>query len=332
MTNVKDFYQILGVAKGASESEIKKSYRRLAKQYHPDVNKDKGAEEKFKEISEAYNVLSDPEKKKQYDMFGAYGPQFAGAEGPFGGQGGQGPGGFRWEFRQGPGGGAGGPEGFEFGNLGDLFGDLFQMGGMRQGGRGRNRRGGGRPTPGFDEGPIHSKDIYTDIQIDFLEAIHGTSRQVHLRKGNKAESLTVKIPPGVDNGSKVRVAGKGEPGQMGGKTGDLYLNVTVRPHPIFWREGVDIYCEVPITVYEAILGATITVPTLDGTANMKIPSGTASDQKFRLKAKGAPVLGKRENGDQYIVVQIVPPKKIDPELEKLLKDWSQKHPYNPRES
>lgn len=334
----KDFYQVLGVARGASDDEIKKAYRRLAKQYHPDVNKDKGAEEKFKEISEAYNVLSDPEKKKQYDMFGAAGAGY----GPFpgGGGGGQGPGGFRWEFRQGPQssggfdfsglGGEGGPEGM--GGLGDLFGELFQMGGMRQSGRRGGRKN--RPMPGFEEaGPTAGKDISTDLNIDFLEAVHGTNRQMHLRKGNKTETLTVKIPPGVDNGSKVRVTGKGEPGQDGGKVGDLYLNVTVKPHPIFWREGADIYCEAPVTIYEALLGATITVPTLEGTANMKIPAGTTSDQKFRLKGKGTPILGKKgEVGDQYVVVQIVPPKKIDPQIEKWLKEWAEKHPYNPRES
>lgn len=307
---MKDYYQILGVPRGASDAEIRKAYRRLAKMYHPDVNKDKTAEEKFKEISEAYNVLSDTKKRKEYDMFGAGGP-FTG--GPFGG-GRAGPGGFQWEFRSGPGGGR--AEGFDFegmGGLGNLFEELFQMGGMRPRGSGRGRGASqARPEP-------KPRDIEIETEIDFLEAIHGTSRRL--------QSATVKIPAGVDNGSRVRVAGKGESG------GDLYLNIRVNPHPIFWREGADIFCEVPITVYEAILGAAIPVPTLDGTAKMKIPKGTASGQKFRLKGKGAPSLEhKGTKGDQYVIVQIVPPEESDPELEKLAQEWAAKHPYNPRES
>lgn len=308
---MKDYYQMLGVPHGASETEIRKAYRRLAKMYHPDVNKDKGAEEKFKEIAEAYNVLSDSKKRKEYDMFGGADGPFRG--GPFGG-GRAGPGGFQWEFRSGPG---GGPAGFDFeemGGLGNLFEELFQMGGMRQ--RTSSRRGPGYPPP--REEP-RQKDLEVDAEIDFMEAIHGTSRKI--------KSATVKIPAGVDNGSRVRVAGKGENG------GDLYLNIRVNPHPIFWREGPDIYCEVPITIYEAILGASIPVPTLDGTAKMKIPKGTASGQKFRLQGKGAPNLENRgSRGDQYVIVQIVPPEKIDSETEEIVRQWAQRHPYNPRES
>ncbi|MBI4125454.1 MAG: DnaJ domain-containing protein [Deltaproteobacteria bacterium] len=314
---MKDYYQILGVARGASEDEIRKAYRRLAKMYHPDVNKDKGAEEKFKEISGAYNVLSDSKKRKEYDMFGA-GGSFGGgpfAGGPFGGGTRTGPGGFQWEFRSGPGGGK--AEGFDFegmGGLGNLFEELFQMGGMRQGGS--SRRG---PTHAHTREEPKARDIEIETEIDFLEAVYGTSRRI--------QSATVKIPAGVDNGSKVRVAGKGENG------GDLYLNIRVTPHPIFWREGADVVCEIPITIYEAILGATIPVPTLDGTTRMKVPKGTASGQKFRLKGKGCPDLeNKGTKGDQYVIVRIVPPEKSDPELEKLIEEWAAKHPYNPRES
>lgn len=304
----KDYYQLLGLSRSASEAEIKKAYRRLAKQYHPDVNKNKEAEEKFKEISQAYNVLSDPKQKKQYDMFGA-----AFGEG----------GGFT---RQGPGAG-----GFDFGeifgggNLGDLFGELFQMGGMRS--RGRTGR---RSTA---QEPASGKDIRSPLEIDFMEAIHGAHREIRIDRGMGKENLSVKIPAGVDNGSKVRLAGKGETGAFGGTAGDLYLDIRVHPHPVFWREGGDIYCEVPITIYEAALGSTIPVPTLEGSAQMKIPSGTASGQKFRMKGKGAPNLEQKGNvGDEYVIVQIVPPKKLDDEIKNLLQKWCQEKPYNPRES
>lgn len=303
----KDYYQILGLSRNASEEEIKKAYRRLAKQYHPDVNKNKEAEEKFKEISQAYNVLSDPKQKKQYDMFGAAG---FGEGAGFG--------------QQGPGQGFDFSEMFGGSNLGDLFGELFQMGGMRS--RGRTGR---RSTA---QEPVAGKDIHTPLEIDFVEAVHGSSREIRIDRGMGRENLSVKIPAGVDNGSKVRLAGKGEAGQFGGKSGDLYLDIRVRPHPVFWREGSDIYCEVPITIYEATLGAIIPVPTLEGSAQMKIPPGTASGQKFRLKGKGAPDLEHKGNvGDEYVIVQIVPPKKLDAELESLLQKWCQEKPYNPRE-
>lgn len=320
MAELKDYYQILGVARGATEDEIKRAYRRLAKQYHPDINKSKGAEDRFKEVSEAYNTLSEPEKRKQYDMLGqAYERGFRG---------------FKWEG--GPTGGfefeGNGPQGFGgFGNLGDMFSELFEMGGIRTGaGRPGGRRSSGQRA---EAQPAPGMDLYTDVTIDFLEAIAGTDRKIAISRGNQNEELKIKIPAGVDNGSKVRVAGKGQPGSGGGPAGDLYLRIRVNPHPIFWRENADIYCEVPIAIYEATLGAAITVPTLDGTAQMKVPKGTMSGQKFRLKAKGAPVLGKKNTtGDQYVVVQIVPPKDLNKETETLMRQWAEKHPYNPREA
>jgi DnaJ-class molecular chaperone len=344
---MKDYYQILGVARGADEAEIKKAYRRLARQYHPDMNKgDKKSEERFKEISEAYSILSDPEKKKQYDMFG--GAPF-GAAGGGAGQGGFG--GVRWE--QAPGGGfkfytsadgSGGErfEGFpggagDMGDLGDIFSELFNMGGVK---RGRQRwqggeedvrgtRYGGRGATGGE--PRKGGDTFTDMEIDFLEAVHGTETRIAIKRGDRTEKLTVKIPAGVDNGSKVRVTGKGHAGVNGGEAGDLYIVIKVRPHPIFWREDADIYTEVPISIYEAVLGATVEVPTLDGHADMKVPGGTVSGQKFRLKGKGAPVLGKRGAGDEYVIVQIVPPKKLDGKTRQLMEDLARENPYNPRE-
>lgn len=311
---MKDYYQVLGVPKGASEAEIKKAYRRLAKQYHPDVNKgEKAAEEKFKDISEAYNVLSDPKQRKQYDMY---------SQGGFGG--GAGPGGVHWEYR------GGGPEGqgVDFGNvdLGDLFSDLFDMGGVRRGAY-RQSWGKGAST----EAPVPGRDTSADIDISFNEAVDGTQRKISIKRGDKTERLTVKVPAGVDNGSKVRVAGKGQPGFGGGKDGDLYLLIHVEPHPDFWREGADIYIEVPITIYDAVLGAQIEVPTLTGRARMKVPSGTAGGQKFRLSGKGAPILGaKGKKGDQYVIVKIVPPKKLSSAQKKAFEELAEEHPYDPK--
>ncbi|MDO8494143.1 MAG: DnaJ C-terminal domain-containing protein [Deltaproteobacteria bacterium] len=332
---MKDFYQILGVPRSATASEIKKAYRRLAKQHHPDVSKEKGSEEKFKEISEAYDVLSDPKKKQQYDTFGS--APFGGggaAGGPFGGGSGAGPGGVRWDFRQGgsPGGDVGGGNFEGFGGLGNLFEELFQMGGMR--GRG-GAQGGRSAYPGGSQTqqPQKGGDRTTDMEIEFLEACQGTSCQIRINWGGGSENLRVKIPAGVDNGSKVRIAGKGEPGLFGGPPGDLYLNVNVKSHPVFWREGSDLLCEVPLTIYEAVLGATVEVPTLTGTAQMKIPPKTASGQKFRLKEKGVPSLDKKGiSGDEYIIVQIVPPEKIDKKTLEIFEQLAREKPYNPRKS
>lgn len=318
---MKDYYQILGVSKGASDTELKKAYRRLAKQYHPDVNKgEKSAEEKFKDISEAYSVLSDPQKRKQYDMFGS-GAFHGGFDPSQYQQGGQGADGVRWYS-----GSTGG--GFEgFGDLGDIFGDLFGMGGFQ-------RSAGRKPPrarPRAEPQSVDGSDTYTTFEISFEDAIKGVSTRMSIQRGDKIDKITVKIPAGVDNGSKVRIKGKGHPGELGGRPGDLYLNVLVKPHKTFWREGADIYAEVPISIYEAILGSKIDVLTLTGSAKMTIPSGTTSGQKFRLKGKGAPVVGKTgQVGDQYIIVQIVPPKKVDGEARKLFEELAQKSPYNPR--
>ncbi len=325
---MKDYYQILGVPKGSSDSDLKRAYRRLAKQYHPDVNKgDKVAEERFKEISEAYSVLSDAEKRKQYDMFGS--GAFQGGFDPS-----QASQGFRWQDRGGaPGGNTWyysnqGPGGFDgAGDLGDLFGELFNMGGFQK----QTKRG--RPRTRQDPRTMkrNGGDTYTTVDVDFEEAIRGARKKMSLQRGEQIDKITVKIPAGVDNGSKVRISGKGHPGENGGKAGDLYLNVRVKPHKTFWREGNDILVEVPISIYEAILGGKIDVPTLDGSALMTVPKGTISGQKFRMRGKGAPILGKKgKSGDQYAIVTIVPPKEMDAETKKIFKELSEKAPYNPR--
>jgi len=316
---MKDFYQRLGVARGADEKEIKNAYRRLARQYHPDVNSgDKAAEERFKEISEAYNVLSDPKQRKQYDMFGQTG---FGGGGP--GQG-AGPGGFHWQYPgQQPGGGV--PP--DFGDLGDLFGELFNMGGVK---RRTYTQGTGR---GATRQPaVDGHDTFADIEVSFDEAVAGTERKISVKRGDRVEKLTVKIPAGVDNGSKVRISGKGQAGFGGGKEGDLYLYIHVVPHPSFWREGADVYTEIPITVYDAVLGASVEVPTITGSAKMKVPSGTAAGQKFRIGGKGAPVLGKKgKKGDQYVIVKIVPPKKLKADVKKIFEQLKDEYPYDPSE-
>jgi curved DNA-binding protein len=314
---MKDFYQVLGVPRSASQDDIKKAYRRLAKQYHPDVNKgNKEAEDRFKEISEAYNVLSDSEQKKKYDMLGqAYDRASTGNWQDFSG------------FRQGGGNQQDfGGYNFEgFGDLGDMLKDLFEMGGMKRGSAYKYQTQNQQRQPAVD-----GQDIISDIEITFEEAVSGTERSISIRRENKNEKLTVKIPAGVDNGSKVRIPGKGQLGFGGGKSGDLFLRVHVTPHKKFWREGFDIYTELPISIYDAVLGGKIDVPTLDGNAKMNIPSGTSSGQKFRIKGKGSPIIGKKgSKGDFYVIVQIVPPSKLNSEEKRIFEDLAVKYSYKP---
>jgi len=324
---MKDYYQILGVPRTASDAEIKKAYRRLAKQYHPDVNKgSKEAEDRFKDISESYNVLSDPKQRKQYDMFGQAGPGFDPSQA---GWSGAGPDGVHYTYSTNSG---------DFNDLGDIFGDLFGMGGFKRGGRAGAGRGQGRPRPQWtaeDMGygaamPMDGSDATATVEVDFMDAIQGLQKTISMQRSGKMETLQVKIPAGVDNGSRVRIAGKGNPGQNGGKDGDLYLLIQVKPHHQFWREGADIYVDVPVTIYTASLGGSIEVPTISGSAKMKIPAGTHSGQRFRLPGKGAPVLGKKGSGDQYAIVQIAPPTHLDDQVKTTLEQLSKDHPYTPK--
>ena len=286
----KDYYDLLGVKKTASDDEIKKAYRTLAKKYHPDRNKgNKDAENKFKEISEAYAVLSDKEKRSQYDRLGreAFSPGAGGAN-PFAG--------FDFsQFAEQFGGGrsrrGGGRHTTTSGNFTDIFSDLFGGGGFG----------------GFEQTPQAAPVMEAEMTIDFRDAVLGATMELTVNGGR----VKVRIPEGVGDGSKIRVRRKGEP--------DLQITVHVRPHPFFERRGDDIHIELPITIPEAIRGAEVDVPTVHGLVRARIPAGTQGGQTFRLKGKGVKKKGKDGgNGDHYYKVQIVVPRELSPETTEKL--------------
>jgi len=353
----RDYYETLGVAKGASQDEIKRSYRTLARKYHPDVNKEAGATEKFKEINEAYQVLSDPNKRSQYDYYGQAGG--AGQSGPGGGFGG-------FDF---------GGQGFEgFGEFGDLF-DVF-FGGQR----------GGRRA-----GPVRGDDLRYDLRLKLEDAAKGITKEIEVAhftacatcKGSgakpgtapvkcstcggagqvrqnqrtilgtitqvvtcptchgtgeiikspcpachgsglekKKHTVKVNLPAGIDSGYRLRVAGAGNAGVKGGPPGDLYLFITIDQHPLFNRDGANLYYRQSISFLQAILGDEIKVPTLDGETALKIPPGTQPNTNFKLKDKGLPNLGRRDRGDLYVLVEVKIPDKLTKEQEELLRKFS----------
>ena len=294
----RDYYETLGVSKTANEDEIRSAFRKLARKYHPDVAKDKKtAEEKFKQINEAYEVLSDPEKRRKYDQLGEDWNQPGGFQPPPQWGGGQ-PGGF---------GGGGGEDGgveFEFGGTG--FSDFFEA--FFGGGRGRSAFGGFGQRETMAE---RGNDVEADIMVTLEEALHGSTRQVSLRRAGskKTETYQVKIPRGVREGQRIRLAGQGEAGERGGKSGDLFLRVRLARHPDFSVEGSDLVHEVKIAPWQAVLGDHLSVPTLEGNARLKLPPGTQGGQRFRLRERGLPgVSGQR--GDLYVVMQIALPKKL----------------------
>ncbi len=303
-TDFKDYYAVLGVARTASTDEIKKSFRKLARQYHPDMNPgDKVAEAKFKEINEAYEVLSDADKRRKYDQFGQYWNKVGGA------------GGGGW-----PGGGGAAPGGFEdfefgrYGSFDDFINELL----------GRFGGGGGGPTPGgfgFQDfsgfaggaaGPgaarSSSRSVNLDaeaaLSISFADAFRGTQRQLRINN----ETVDVKVPAGVRSGSKLRLRGKGNILPSSGQRGDLYLKLTVQPHEFFQLDGDNLLCEVPIAPDEAALGAQIQVPTADGPVTLTVPAGVRSGQSLRLRGKGWP--GSSGRGDQLVKLQIVAPREL----------------------
>jgi len=320
----KDYYKILGVPENAGVDEIKKVYRRLAKKYHPDYNpNDKKAEERFKEISEAYAVLSDPQARAKYDQMRKLG---AGGQFDFSN--------FDYEpFFRSFGKGGRGFSDLKF-DLGAMFRDIFGMGDV--GGfddvvveTGPGKGGAFWSSAGRRAGStMRGRDVEMEVELDFLSALSGTTIKIAPQYLGRA--LEVKIPAGVDNGSKVRVAGKGEQGYEGGKSGDLYLVIRIRPHPFFRREEENIICDVPVTFKEAALGAEIEVPTVDGKAYVRIPSATQSGQKLRLRGKGAQRVDGSGRGDQIVVVKIVVPKNLSERAKRLIEDLDSIHPENPR--
>lgn len=358
MADKRDYYEVLGVEKGATDQEIKKAYRKLAKKYHPDSNPgDKEAEAKFKEASEAYAVLSDSEKRAKYDQFGhsAFDAGMGG-DGGFGGFGG-------------------------FGDMGDIFGDIFgdMFGGMG-GGRRRN-------------GPMKGNDVQSRLDLSFIEAAFGCKKNVDLwvydncsecggsgaKKGTKPETCShchgsgqvriqqqtmfgamtsvrpcptcggtgqiikekctkcggagrmkvkktfeINVPAGIDNGQSIRKTGMGEPGTNGGPNGDLFMTVNIKPHPVFSRQGNDVYCSIPISYAQAVLGDEIEVPTIDGSEKYKIEEGTPTGSRFRMRGKGIPFLrNQSQRGDQYVTVNVEVPRKLNEEQKELLRRFAE---------
>ena len=352
----RDYYEVLGLSKGATEDEIKRAYKKLARKYHPDMNPgDKEAEEKFKEVNEANEVLSDPDKKARYDQFG-----FAGVDPNYGAGGGYGAG------------------GFDFGDLGDSFGSFFG-GGF---GGGQRRR----------TGPQRGESIRMSVSVDFTEAAFGCEKEVTVErseqcptcKGNgcapgttpevcpdchgsgavtqsqrtpfgvmqtqavcgkcrgtgkiihqpcpdchgsgrarKRKTVKVNIPAGIDNGQTISLRGQGHAGKNGGPNGDLLITVMVKPHDIFRREGTSVFCEAPITFTQAVLGAEMEIPTIDGKVKYTIPEGTQTGTVFRLRGKGIPVLNGHGRGDQYVTVTIETPRGLNREQKEALKKFSE---------
>jgi curved DNA-binding protein len=305
----KDYYKILGVEKSADEKEIKKAYRRLARQYHPDVNSgDKAAEARFKEINEANEVLSDPEKRQKYDALGQDYQRWQQTGGASGFDFNQ------WASRAGPGGTR-----VTYGDVNDLFGndsqfsDFFSsiFGSMAGTGPASGMRTGRNPTA-----PRH---VEQEVEVTLEEVYHGGQRLMDV----DGRRLQIKIPAGVKTGSKVRMAGEGLPSGRGGPRGDIYLVIKVLPHPTFERRGDDLHCEVPVDLFAALLGGEVRVPTLTGPVALRIPAGTQAGRTFRLGGKGLPKLrAPTEHGDLFAKVRIVLPDKLSDRELALVREWA----------
>ena len=298
----KDYYKILGVAKGATTDEIKKAYRRLARQHHPDLNKGADAERRFKEINEANEVLSDPEKRQRYDQLGPNWERFARSGGGRAGNGG----GFEWVFTGTPGAGGG-----DFSQFSDFFRMIFGDVDAPEGPTTRTRPGNGRARMRATAGA----DLESEVEVTLLEAYKGAERELQIRREDgSARTLKVKIPAGVRDGQRIRLSGQGGAGQ-GGPSGDLYLRVRVKPHPFFRREGDDIHVDLPVALHEALLGGEATVPTLKGRVSLRIPPETQNGRVIRLAGQGLPRAG-GGSGDMFVTVKVVLPQKLTDDEKK----------------
>ncbi len=310
----RDYYEVLGVGRSASADDIRRAHRKLAKEFHPDKNKAPEATKRFAEIQEAYETLSDESRKANYDQFGHAG---AGAS-PFGGGGSGSPGG---PF-------GGGPwQNVNQDDLEEMLGGLGGIGDFFKGGA----SGGSTRSRARRAQPRQGQHIELEVTIDFMTAAVGGSRNVSIRdEHGKATSIDVKIPAGVPNGGSLRIAGKGHPGAAGGPSGDLLLVIRVAPHPWFTRDGLDVLIEVPLTIVEATLGATVNVPLLKGTVDLRIPPGTSSGKRLRLPGKGI-ISVSGPAGDFYALVQIEPPASVAEGDAQALRAIAERLP-NPREN
>ena len=315
---MRDPYEVLGIAKSASHADIKKAYRHLAKTYHPDHNKnDPKAASRLAEINAAYEIVGDEDKKAKFDRgeIGADGkPRFAGFEGfgagpgGFGGfsKGGAGAGGSRFEFNF-------GSQGFDAADiLSDLFGGATRRGPGGGAGGGASRRGG---------------DVVATARVSLETAVRGGSARVVLPSGR---TLDVSIPPGVEDGKQIRLRGQGQAGPVGAEPGDALITVKIAPHPHFRVEGRDLRLDLPVTLYEAALGAKVSTPTLSGTVELAVPAGSNGGRVLRLRGKGLPAADGKPAGDLYVTLKVMLPEAPDSEFEALMKKWRDGKPYDPR--
>ncbi len=318
----EDYYQILGVARNATQAEIQKAYRDLARKHHPDMNPDdKSAKKKFQKIQAAFDVLNDSKKREMYDRYGSSFETMGGGGGPRGGS--------TWQTSYGPGAGFGGFEDVDFGqffgerfggqraggDVGDLFEQFRRASGGRRSGAGRERRGA---------------DLVHDLRIPFVTAVSGgTVDLTFTHQSGKTESLQVKIPAGIEDGKKIRLRGQGEPGVASGVPGDILLTVRVEPHPFFQRQGNNLLVKVPVTLTEAALGAKVDIPTPKGTVSLQVPPGTSSGTKLRVRGHGVtPKAGLV--GDLLAEIQIVLPKPLDEPAREAIRQIGERFPQEPR--